>query len=305
MNLTSMKAAAKLAANRNLLKVKKNSPTILMVAGITGMVATAVTSSMATLKLEGVIDQMDERLAKSKALQQKIADGEVEFEEGYTEKDFKRADVIIYAKGIVQIGKLYAPSVLLGAASIAAIVSGHTILDRRNVMLAGAYAALDKTFGNYRAKVIDAFGVEKEKELYVATVAEDVTDPATGEVVSTFPVTSPLSMYGRWFRRGNKNWEPNGDSNSSFLRAQQNFLNDKLRATGHLFLNDVYDALGFPRTSEGQLVGWLWKKHTGDDYIDFGIFADSLGEGKKGFDENGDEQLFLDFNVDGVVYNQI
>lgn len=306
MNLTSMKAATKLATSRGLLKVKKNSPAILMYAGIAGLVGTAVTSSMATLKLESVIDEMDERLAKSKRIQKAIAEGELEAGEGYTEKDFKRAETIIYAKGVVQIGKLYGPSILLGAASIAAIISGHTILDKRNVMLAASYAALDKTFGNYRQKVIDAFGIEKEQELYVAAVDREVTDPATGEVTSTFQVKDGVSLYGRWFARGNKNWEPIGDSNLAFLRAQQNFLNDKLRATGHVFLNEVYDALGYQHTPEGQLVGWVWKKNTGDDYIDFGIFADSIGaEGNVTFDENGDQKIFLNFNVDGIVYDLI
>lgn len=308
MNLTSMKAAAKLATSRNVLKIKKNSPAILMYAGIAGLVGTAVTSSIATLKLEGVIDEMDERLAKARRIQTAIADGEVEAGEGYTEKDFKRAETIIYAKGVVQIGKLYGPSILLGAASIAAIISGHTILDKRNVMLAASYAALDKTFGNYRQKVIDAFGIEKEKELYVAAVDREVKDPETGEVTSTFQVEDGVSLYGRWFARGNKNWEPIGDSDLSFLRAQQNFLNDKLRASGHVFLNEVYDALGFPHTPEGQLVGWVWKKGTGDDYIDFGIFTDSPGGSVRGnvtLDENGDPRYFLDFNVDGVVYNLI
>jgi hypothetical protein len=306
MSLTKVRAAAKLAANRNLLKVKKNSPTILMVAGIVGMVGTAVTASRATLKLEGVIDKMDERLAKSKELQRKIADGEVEFKEGYTPEDFKRAEVIIYAKGIVQVGKLYAPSVLLGVLSIGAIVGGHTIMDRRNVALAGAYAALDKTFARYRDRVVGAFGEEKEKELYVAATETTVTDPETGEVKSTFREQDGVSMYGRWFAKGNKNWESNNDSNFAFLRAQQNFANDLLKARGHVTLNDVYDSLGLPRTPAGQLVGWVWKKGTGDDYIDFGVFPDSGGRGIIRYNDMGENpEIFLDFNVDGVIYDLI
>jgi len=306
MNIDSMKATAKLATSRGVLKFKKNSPTILMVAGIAGMVATTVTASRATLKLEGIIDQMDERLAKSKILQQRIADGEIETDEIYNEQNFKRAETIIYAKGIVQIGKLYAPSAILATMSIAAIVSGHTILDRRNVMLAGAYAALDKTFGAYREKVVNAFGVEKEKELYTSMIEHDIKDPETGEVVSTFPVESGVSMYGRWFKKGNKNWETNNDSNFAFLRAQQNFLNDRLRAYGHVFLNEAYDALGIPRTSAGQLVGWVYKQGTGDDYIDFGMFPDSGGRGIIHYEDTGENpSIFLDFNVDGVVYDLI
>lgn len=306
MNLTTLKASAKLATSRGLLKVKKNSPTILMVAGIVGMVTTTITASQATLKLEPIIDEMHERLAKSQELQRKIADGEVEFKEGYTPEDFKRANVIVYAKGIVRIGKLYAPSVILGAASIAAIVSGHTILDRRNVALAASYAAVDKAFGRYRDKVRDSFGLEKERELYEATVERTEVDPETGKVTSTFQVQDPLSVYGRWFARGNNSWEFVDDNNMAFLRAQQNFLNDRLRSRGYVFLNDAYEALNMPHTSAGQIVGWVWGQGTGDDFVDFGIFLDSkTNRGRKEFDENGDPRVWLDFNVDGVVYDLI
>jgi hypothetical protein len=305
MNLASLKAATKLTTSRSLLKVKKNSPAILMVTGIVGMVATAVTASRATLQLEPVIDELNERLARSKELQRKIADGEVAFDKGYTPEDFKRAEAIIYAKGMVRIGKLYAPSALLATASIAAIVSGHTILDRRNVVLAASYATLDKTFGRYREKVIGAFGQEKERELYEATVERTETD-SEGKVTSTFQVQDPVSVYGRWFARGNKNWEFVGDNNMAFLRAQQNFLNDRLRSRGYCFLNDAYEALGMPHTPEGQIVGWIYNKDTGDDYVDFGLFLDSASNrGITAFDESGDPKYFLDFNVDGVVYDLI
>jgi hypothetical protein len=57
-----------------------------------------------------------------------------------------------------------------------------------------------------------------------------------------------------------------------------------------LFLNDVYDMLGFKRTSNGQLVGWL----KGDgNFVDFSMAQVSL------------EATLLDFNVDGVIYEQI
>ena len=120
MNLTSMKAAAKLASRRKLLQLKKHSPAILMYAGIAGMVGSAVTASMATLKLEPIIDEMNEKLTKARDVQEALANGDISFEQGFTEKDFKRAEVVVYAKGVAKIGKLYAPSILLGAASIAA-----------------------------------------------------------------------------------------------------------------------------------------------------------------------------------------
>jgi hypothetical protein len=54
-----------------------------------------------------------------------------------------------------------------------------------------------------------------------------------------------------------QNWSKDPDINVLFLRNSQNFLNDRLKAQGHLFLNEVYDLLGMSRTSQGAISGWL------------------------------------------------
>lgn len=92
-------------------------------------------------------------------------------------------------------------------------------------------------------------------------------------------------MYGneyvRQFNQENKNWD-SLDNNEIFLKLQQDWLNDKLKARGHLFLNEVYDVLGFPRVPSGQLIGWfhqdgrvvdlrLTKKRDGSIMIEFNV----------------------------------
>jgi hypothetical protein len=54
-----------------------------------------------------------------------------------------------------------------------------------------------------------------------------------------------------------QNWSKDPDINVLFLRNSQNFLNDRLKAQGHLFLNEVYDLLGMSRTPQGAISGWL------------------------------------------------
>lgn len=102
------------------------------------------------------------------------------------------------------------------------------------------------------------------------------------------------SIYAQRFDQHNKHWGNQPLHNKMFLQAQQNYLNDVLNARGHVFLNDVHDALGIPRTPQGQVVGWL-KDGEGDNYIDFAITEDK--------DEPG--VFDLDFNVDGVIYEKI
>ena len=88
-----------------------------------------------------------------------------------------------------------------------------------------------------------------------------------------------------------------------FLKAQQQYANDLLRARGRLFLNEVYDMLGIPKSKAGQVVGWVYDEENpvGDNYVDFGIY-DLSKERVRRF-VNGDERnILLDFNVDGNIW---
>jgi hypothetical protein len=111
---------------------------------------------------------------------------------------------------------------------------------------------------------------------------------------SNAPVSEP-SVYARVFDETNVNWERKPEYTLLFLKNVQNYANDFLQVRGHVFLNDVYDRLGFPRTSEGQVVGWLWD---GKDpkYVDIMI---------QGFQTNGNSAITLDFNVQGIIYDKI
>lgn len=66
------------------------------------------------------------------------------------------------------------------------------------------------------------------------------------------------SDYARTFNEENKHWAHQPEYNGTFLRVQIAYLNDLLAARGHVFLNEVYDALGFPRVPQGQLIGWFY-----------------------------------------------
>ena len=87
------------------------------------------------------------------------------------------------------------------------------------------------------------------------------------------------------------------------MKCQENYANDLLKTRGHLFLNEVYDMLGIPRTQAGQIVGWVYdeKNPVGDNFVDFGIL-DLYDEKKREFVNGYERTILLDFNVDGEIF---
>ena len=141
-------------------KMKKHSPEILAITGTIGIITSAVMACKATTKLNTI-------LAESKVQIDQIHEyAETEgFSEKYTEEDSKKDLTIVHVQTGVKLVKLYAPSVILGALSITAMLGSNHILRKRNIALAAAYTAVDKSFKDYRSRVVERFGEELDKEL--------------------------------------------------------------------------------------------------------------------------------------------
>lgn len=109
--------------------------------------------------------------------------------------------------------------------------------------------------------------------------------------------------YTTVFGDGCKGWTKNPVYNKMFLLEQQRYFNDILRAKGHLFLNEVYDGLGMPRTYMGQVVGWFYdeKEPIGDNFIDFGL----RNEYNQDFMDGKSRDAILSFNVDGNILDRL
>lgn len=294
--------------NKVSIKLKKHSPEILVVAGVVGTVASAVLACKATTKvgkvMENTKDDVDE-------IHDAVEKGVTKAGEAYSVDDSKKDLAIVYVQTGVKLAKLYAPSVALGTLSITSIVASHNILKKRNVALAAAYATVDKTFKDYRSRVVERFGDEVDKELRYNIKAkkfeEVVEDPETGKtkkVKSTVGIVEPeVNDYARFFDNTCLNYEDNMDYNLMYLRAQQQYANDRLRADGYLFLSDIYEVLGIKRTKMSQTVGWIYKPENpdGDNYVDFGIL-----ETNRETEDGGYEPVILmEFNVDGPILDLI
>lgn len=309
MNKTEIIAKMTRTFNRTGLQLKKHSPEILMTVGVIGVVASGVMACKATLKVQDIVDD-----AKQKIDTIHVVSNDPEMSDKYSEEDSKKDMAIVYTQTAVKFIKLYGPSVALGVASLGCMIGSNRILNKRNVALAAAYTAVDKSFKEYRGRVIDRFGKQLDKELKYGIKAQEIEEVSVDEKgketvkKSTVEVMDPncYSQYSIVFDDGNTGWDPDPELTKYFLIQQQNWANERLKARGHLFLNEVYDMLGVKRTKAGAQVGWVYdeKNNTGDNYVDFGIF--DINKPKACDFVNGLEKvIILDFNVDGVILDLI
>jgi len=286
------------ATGRRILVAQKHSPTLLLGVGVVGVVATAVLASRATLKLDEVIDRHQEKLRTVDEVHERASNS-------YSEEDALRDKTVIVTRMVVEVAKLYAPAVAVGAVSIAALTGSHVILRRRNVALTAAYATVQTAFKQYRDRVLGEFGPQKDAELMYGFEERDVVEETpSGPVVHSVRSPSGHSMYARFFDELSTRWQRNAEYNSLVVKCQQNYANDLLRTRGHVFLNEVYEMLGLPHTKEGSVVGWIYNSETGDGYIDFGVFQGDSFTAMR-FVNAEEPSILLDFNVDGVIYDKI
>ena len=310
------------ALARPTLKVKKYSPEILVGVGIVGLVAAAV---RAVYKTSGdefcqIID--DHRIIMDKIAQAKAiaAENPTKIDEDGNEVETyslmsQRTDTFVnYRKTTVRMAKFYWPQISIAMLSVVSILSGFTIIRRRNIALMAAYNIVDQAFKGYRERVKAELGEEMDthfmydteiKQLGTKTV--EMPDGTTKKVKQTEQVLKGevVSMYARLFDENNAQFSSAMPKyNWLYIKKKRDYLNDLLHSRGHVFLNEVYDELGFDHTQAGAVVGWVSKLHggEGDNYISFGPWCESINDVEE---EGPHGSILLDFNVDGVVYDMI
>ena len=289
------------------LKAIKHSPEILAGVGVVGVVGSLVLACKATTKLSDILEDSKEQLDKIKEVAADPA-----YEEKYSQDDAKKDTTITYVQTAMKVTKLYAPSVILCASSLGCLLASNNILKKRNAALSAAYMTVDKSFKEYRKRVADRFGEEVEKEIRYNIKAEEITkvDEDGNEVTETVKVMdgtddpNSYSDYARFFDESCAAWQNDAEYNLTFLKAQQQYANDLLKAKGRLFLNEVYRMLGIDETKAGQVVGWVYNPDnpTGDNFVDFGIY-NMQRERVRAFVNGYEPNILLDFNVDGVIWN--
>lgn len=296
MNLNVLKSIACRRFGKAALTLRRYSPEIATGAGIVLGIGCVVVACVQTTKLGKTLDETKDRIDD-------IHETHAQKPEEYTDKMVKSDLTKVYLRSGVDILRIYALPAGLGILSVTCIIGGHNLLRKENAAITAAYIALNESYKEYRRRVKNDLGTEKDREYYYGERKEERVnvDMETGEATTeevTIRDTNHISVYARYFDRGNDNWCKSPAASLAFLRGVQNYCNDKLHCYGHLFLNEVYDELGLPRSEAGQYVGWVMGE--GDDFVDFGLYDANSPEGRRFI--NGDEDaVLLDFNVDGPI----
>ena len=299
MNLANITQAGSRLVGRAALIAQKFAPEILVGVGLVGGVTAAVWGAKATLELEDALAPSKKLIREHKQLR------EMTNEEQYPPVKYQQDMAISYYRGVQAVVKLYGPPIALGAASVACILSAYGIMRTRNAALIAAYNAVETAFRRYRDRVVEDFGEETDHR-YIHGIREVEIEETNdkGKVVKRKELVAdidPEDLYVRVFDERNAQWRHEDDMyNYFFLKSQQNYHNQILHTRGHVFLNEVLSSLGFEHTKEGAVVGWL-ANSDGDNYIDFGVF-DALSAPKQFIDAKA---IRLEFNVDGVIFDQI
>lgn len=199
--------------------ISRNSPAILTGLGCAGVLTTAILTGRATLRASEILkmEAPDEQLP---------------------------------ATEIVKLTwKVFIPPVLVGASSIACIIGANTINTHRNAALAALYSLSETAFREYKEKVVEEIGRNKELKVRDSIAQDRVTTNPVGDRTIIFTGNGEVLCYDALCDRYFK-------SSAEKIRQQVLELNEDLRNDMWLDLNDLYYAIGLPSTKLGNQVGF-------------------------------------------------
>lgn len=292
-------------------ELKKHGPDIGTVGGVIGVAAGMVLVGIASTKVKDILEEHNAQMHEVHERSDAIKDLPEEKRQP-AEKDIKRETTHVYFHTGREMFRLYAPAVAVTAVSLTAILVSHNVLKKRNMGLAAAYAAVDQGFRQYRSRVVERFGEEVDRQILHGSTMEEVSEKVEDEngkkrtVKSKVEVVDPNteSMYMKYFTKTNPNWDRDVDFLLNyFFPAQQRYATDKLKAVGHLTLNEAYEMLGFQHNKAGMVCGWIYdlKNPNGDNRVIFDVREVYLRN------EDGilEKAFAIDFNVDGNIYDRM
>jgi hypothetical protein len=281
----AIKATTTTARIVQITKVK--SPTLLLVAGIVGVGVSAVLIGKASYKkVPEIMDHYDDKMESIESGASFIS-----------EKELAKDLLVCKVQTAWDFVEAYAIPVALGTVSIGCLIWSHNILMQRNQLLLSSYIALNKAFQKYRENVIAEQGnaADARYKLGVKKVVD-----SEGKVSYDYNPDNNSMMFSRFVYSDNGLWNETGIH--MFLHAAENtrlHLQRRFDRKGHLFMNEVYEALQIEQTKPGAINGW--SKIKGDTEILFGEEFYRLLHNEEDLATHPDDCVLFDFNLSGEI----
>lgn len=279
MNMQIIKIGAQNLGHKIVLTAQHHATGILVTCGIGGGFAAGIMACKATLKLPQTMGEIQEEMEVAKTACTEEEDP----------KQYRANVTKAYIYAGTEIAKLYGPAMLVAAASTASILYSKRVADKRLASSLNALSITERLFSEYRQRVVEAEGAEADRNYRygIKEVIDEVpildkngvpkVDKKTGEVKTKSLKSKCIATaqgddpWARMFEQGSSiEWEEDPQMNYVKLIQRQDYLNQRLRARGFLFMNDVYEALGYPATAAGQDYGYVYTTDC-QDFIDFGL----------------------------------
>ncbi len=205
-----------------------NSPTILTTIGVVGTITTAYLAGKASFEASDII---------------RLKEGD----EYHSEEDRRDSQEVIKDR-VRLVWRLYVPAITTGVATISCIVGANQVGARRAAGLAAAYSITEKTFDEYKKKVVEKLGERKEEQVRDEIMQQRVTES----------YSSGMEIYGA--EVGELCYDKFSDrhfrSTVESIRAAENTFNYALIHDGYASLAEFYRILDLPALAYSEAIGW-------------------------------------------------
>jgi hypothetical protein len=209
-----------------------NSPVLLTAIGTVGTLTTAYLTGKASFKAAHILED---------ALEEKRIEIQHDKPRGIPSLDNKEKVRIVW--------KLYIPAASTGVVTVVSIIAANRIGMRRAAAVAAAYSISEKAFAEYKEKVLEKIGENKERDVRDDLAKDRVKDNPVSSSQVIITGGGDVLCYDAFTARYFK-------SDMESLKKAQNDLNYKVLNDFYASLSDFYDLIGLPTTSFSDEVGW-------------------------------------------------
>lgn len=214
---------------RSLNLVKSNAPEILTGIGVGGVVITSYLTGKASYRASELIHEMED----------------VEGSHSDPKARLKERSKLVW--------KLYIPPVASGVVTVGCIVASQKSASRRTAVAMAAYSLTERTFAEYKEKVVEELGKGKEQKIRDKIAQDAVTNnpPKTNEVIITSGgnVLFMEGYTGRYLR-----------TDMEEMRRAVNEFNHHIIHDLFVPLAEFYDIIGLDHTDQSIDIGWTSDK---------------------------------------------